>query len=384
MKNIWYFGLEPLKERYTYQLSNLWMPNSFKKYNVNFHSIQGKLNTGKEIRVGAVLDAIGRGQYSLSQCNNFLEKIRTSEVKEGDVIFLQDYWTSGVSSIFYALDSYGYKDIKVYAMLHAQSVDEYDFTYLMKDWMRYYELGLDKRMTGIFVGSTIHKEQLRQAGFTAPIHVVSLPLDLQDVLKTAPDDKIKQNNVIYTSRLDKEKNPYFLLEVAKRFLRENQDWKFILTTSGTNFRSSVPGAVEDLENYAKKDKRFILKKNLSKEEYYYELKQAKIQFNCSLQDYVSWTSLEADAFQCNLVYPDFRSFKEMYFIENKYKPFNIDSAIEALNKSINSNDNNKVELALLSDWGRKLEAYIVSNDYNGSELNIWHEYEYIKKLINAR
>lgn len=384
MKNIWYFGLEPLKERYTYQLSNLWMPNAFKKYNVNFYSIQGKLNTGKEIRVGAVLDAIGRGQYALSQCNNFLEKIRTKQVIDGDVIFLQDYWTSGVSSIFYALDSYGYKNIKVYAMLHAQSVDEYDFTYAMKNWMRYYELGLDKRMTGIFVGSTIHKEQLRQAGFTAPIHVVSLPLDLQDVLKTAPDDKIKQNNVIYTSRLDKEKNPYFLLEVAKRFLRENQDWKFILTTSGTNFRSNVLGAVEDLENYAKKDKRFILKKNLSKEEYYYELKQAKIQFNCSLQDYVSWTSLEADAFQCNLVYPDFRSFKEMYFIENKYKPFNIDSAIEALNKSINSNDNNKVELALLSDWGRKLEAYIVSNDYNGSELNIWHEYEYIKKLINAR
>jgi hypothetical protein len=79
----------------------------------------------------------------LSQCNNFLDKIRTAKVKDGDVIFLQDYWTSGIDSIFYALDSYGYKNIKVYAMLHAQSVDEYDFTYMMKDWMRFYELGLD-------------------------------------------------------------------------------------------------------------------------------------------------------------------------------------------------------------------------------------------------
>jgi hypothetical protein len=35
---------------------------------------------------------------------------------------------------------------------------------------------LDKRMTGIFVGSTIHRDQLREAGFEAPIHVVSLPL----------------------------------------------------------------------------------------------------------------------------------------------------------------------------------------------------------------
>jgi glycosyltransferase involved in cell wall biosynthesis len=252
----------------------------------------------------------------------------------------------------------------------------------MKDWMRFYELGLDNRMTGIFVGSTIHKEQLRAAGFKAPIHVVSLPLDLQDVLKTAPDIRIKKNNVIYTSRLDKEKNPYFLLEVANEFLTQNKDWNFILTTSGTNFRSSVKGVVEDLENYAKQNKRFVLKKNLTKQEYYYELSEAKIQFNCSLQDYVSWTALEADAFRCNLVYPNFRSFEEMYHLKNKYTPFSINSAVKALNKSKDKNDKNKVELAILSDWGRRLEAHIVSNDYDGAELNIWHEYEYIKRIIN--
>ena len=111
MKNIWYFGLEPLKERYTYQLSNMWMPNTFKDYDVNFIPIEGTLNTGKEIRVGAVLDAVGRGQYALSQCANFLDKIRTNKVKEGDVIFLQDFWTSGIDSIFYALDLYRYNNM---------------------------------------------------------------------------------------------------------------------------------------------------------------------------------------------------------------------------------------------------------------------------------
>jgi hypothetical protein len=46
-----------------------------------------------------------------------------------------------------------------------------------------YELGLDKRMTGIFVGSTtVHKQQLREAGFNAPIHVVSLPIHKQATL----------------------------------------------------------------------------------------------------------------------------------------------------------------------------------------------------------
>lgn len=380
MKNIWYFGLEPLKERYTYQLSNVWIPNTFKDYDVNFIPIEGTLNTGKEIRVGAVLDAVGRGQYALSQCANFLDKIRNNQVKEGDVIFLQDFWTSGIDSIFYALDLYGYKDIKVYGMLHAQSVDEYDFTYDMKDWMRFYELGLDKRMSGIFVGSTIHKMQLREAGFNAPIHVVSLPLDYQDVIKTAPKKVVKQNTIIYTSRLDKEKNPYFLLAVAERFLKENPDWNFIVTTSGTRFRSNLPYVTDALYKLSKQQPRFILKQNLTKEEYYYELKRAKIQFNCSLQDYVSWTSLEADAFRCVLVYPDFRSFKEMYGIPYKYTAFDIDNALEVL-KMATQGDNYISALSQMSDLGRRLEGWIVANDYQDSELNIWHEKQYIENLI---
>lgn len=380
MRNIWYFGLEPLRERYTYQLSNVWMPNTFKKYDVKFMPIEGALCTGKEIRVGAVLDAVGRGQYALSQCSYFLEKIRNNQVKEEDVIFLQDFWTSGIDSIFYALDLYGYKDIKVYGMLHAQSVDEYDFTYSMKDWMRFYELGLDKRMSGIFVGSTVHKLQLREAGFQAPIHVVSLPLHYEDVIKTAPKKVVKQNTVIYTSRLDKEKNPYFLLSVAKRFLNDNPDWNFVVTTSGSQFRSNLKYVVDELYKLSKEQPRFILKNNLSKEEYYYELKRAKIQFNCSLQDYVSWTSLEADAFRCVLVYPNFRSFKEMYDISYKYTPFNIESALETL-KIATTGDNYVSSLSQMADLGRRLEGWIVANDYNGPELNIWHEKEFIERLI---
>ena len=264
MKTIWYFGLEPLKERYTYQLSSIWMPNSFKDYKLNFVPIEGELQTGKEIRVGSVLDAIGRGQYTLSQCSNFLEKIRKSKIKENDIILLQDFWTSGISSIFYALDSYGYKNIKVYAMLHAQSVDEYDFTYSMKNWMRYYELGLDSRLSSIFVGSTIHKNQLREAGFKTPIHVVSLPLDIKDVKKTMPDEIIKKNIVIYTSRLDKEKNPYFLLEVIKKFLNKNLDWEFIITTSATKLKSSLSNVIDDFEKLSLKQPRLKLMNNLSK------------------------------------------------------------------------------------------------------------------------
>lgn len=379
MKNLFYFGLEPLKERYTYQLSNKWMPNAFKSKPFRFIPMSG-IENDNNIKVGQVLDAVGRGKYAMQQCSNFLDKIQAGEVKKGDVIFLQDYWTAGIESIFYALDLYRIKDIKVYAMLHAQSVDEYDFTYQMKDWMRLYELGLDKKMTAIFVGSTIHKQQLREAGFQSPIHVVSLPLDYQDVSETINHAGAKENTVIHTSRLDKEKNPFFLLKVAQRFLKENKDWRFVITTSGNEFKSNLPNVINELKKYAKQEPRFVLLNNLTKEQYYQELSKAKIQFNCGLQDYVSWTSLEADTFNCNLVYPNFRSFKEIYHIKHKYEPFNTESALEQL-KIASKEDSKESELAKLSDIGRKLEAWIVSTNYQGAELNIWHEKEYIKQLL---
>ena len=53
MKNLFYFGLEPLKERYTYQLSNKWMPNAFKSKPFRFIPMSGVKNDNN-IKVGQV------------------------------------------------------------------------------------------------------------------------------------------------------------------------------------------------------------------------------------------------------------------------------------------------------------------------------------------
>ena len=144
-------------------------------------------------------------------------------------------------------------------MLHAQSVDEYDFTYPMRKWMRGFELGLDKRMTGIFVGSSIHKEQLRTAGFEAPIHVVSLPFGLTQTLNKLPDydsNSERKPFVVYSSRLDKEKNPFFMMEVAQEFLDIHPEWEWHVTTSGKELRSMLPGVIDELRKLAKQEPRF--------------------------------------------------------------------------------------------------------------------------------
>lgn len=385
MKRVFYFGLEPLKARYTYQLSKEWMPNAFAEYSsqIEFVDVPGEFDPDQQIKVGAVLDAVGRGKFAMSQCSNFLDMLNRDEVREGDVIFLQDYWHPGIESILYALDLYGIK-VELYAMLHAQSVDEYDFTYPMAPWMRGFELGLDNRMTGIFVGSTIHKEQLRSAGFKAPIHVVSLPLDLKATMAKLPNfpQITKSNTVVYSSRLDKEKNPFFMMQVAKEYLSINPNWEWHVTTSGKEFKSMLPGVIEALEALAAKEPRFKLLKNLSKEQYYTELASAKIQFNSSLQDYVSWTVLESMTFDCTPVFPDFRSFPELITESYLYKAFDVASAIHVLEYAAQVTYHGK-NLPVISDTGRRLEAYIVANGIE-HEVNIWHEYEYIKHLLESK
>lgn len=393
MKNIFYFGLEPLKARYTYQLSKEWMPATFAPYEkagkLKFIEVAGEFDPDQQIKVGAVLDAVGRGKFAMSQCSNFLDMLNIDQVKDGDVLFLQDYWHPGIESILYALDLYGI-NVKIYAMLHAQSVDEYDFTWPMRSWMRGFELGLDNRMTGIFVGSSIHKEQLRAAGFKAPIHVVSLPIHKEATLNKLPNysDAMahgivkKKDTIVYSSRLDKEKNPFFMLKVAEEFLSQKPDFEWHVTTSGKEFRSMLPGVIDAMYELAEKQPRFKLLNGLTKEEYYLELATCRIQFNTSLQDYVSWTVIEATAFGADIVYPNFRSFPEFIDANRMYKPFDVQSAIDTIHDVLDS-PKTHYDIVDTSDLGRRMEGYIIANDYD-KELCVWHEKEYCTQLLNEQ
>jgi len=387
MKKIFYFGLEPLKARYTYQLSKEWMPATFAPYEktgaIKFIDVEGEFDPDQQIKVGAVLDAVGRGKFAMSQCSNFLDMLNRDEVSNGDVIFLQDYWHPGIESILYALDLYGI-NVEIYAMLHAQSVDEYDFTWPMRKWMRGFELGLDKRMTGIFVGSTIHRDQLREAGFEAPIHVVSLPLHKELTLAKYPAYSAlspRENKIVYSSRFDKEKNPFFMMKVAESFLNDNPSYVWHVTTSGKSFKSMVPGVIDAMEELARTQPRFKLLSNLSKEEYYHELATARIQFNSSLQDYVSWTVLESTCFGCDVVFPNFRSFPEFIPENRMYTPFSVVDAVQVLDRVCNNDYNRYYNFADIADLGRRIEAYIIVNGVT-EELNVWHEKEYCQHLIN--
>lgn len=389
-KNLWYFGIEPYKARYSGQLSTKWMPEAFglQSDKVNFVDIPGEFDETQEIKVGAVLDAVGRGKYAMSQCANFLSLLNEDNVKDGDIIFLQDFWTPGIESIFYALDLYGYKNIKFYARNWAQSSDEYDFTFGMRKWMRHYELGLAERLSGMFVGSTLHRDLLRQDGYTCPIHVVSMPVSADEIRSKVPnwEERLKEpkkNVVMFSSRLDKEKNPFFMLEVAKAFLEHNPYFEWHVTTSGKSLRSMLPGVLDAFRSYAKEESRFKLMEGLTKEEYYEELASNAVIFNSSLQDWVSFTIVEGTAFGIDVVYPNFRGFPEQVPAERMYTPFDIKSAVNVLNNTIADvyyGGSTNYGIVERSDLGRRTEAWIVATNPE-FELNIWHEAELCNELL---
>lgn len=383
---LFYFDLEPVENRYTQQLSEDWMPYSFEKSipaDWNWIRVKGNSTTSlMQINVGQVLDATGRSIYAMEQCIQFMTFIREGKVKNGDVLFFQDFWTPGIESIFYTLEMYEIKT-RNYAMLHAQSVDEFDFTYAMRNWMRPFELGIDKKMTAIFVGSQIHKDQLRAAGFEAMIHVLSLPFGRSIELKRKDRSELmgnKKNQVVFTSRFDFEKNIMLMLSVAEDFLRHKTDWAWIITTGAKDIRSNDQFIIDKIKKLEEKNIGFKVIRNISKDQYYDTLAESKIQFNSSLQDYVSWTLLEATTFKCFPVYPDFRSFPEILPKWNLYDAFKKDEAVTKLIQFSNVSFNYEESyISELSEIGLLLESYIMFNDWKEHELNIWQQKEYIQE-----
>ena len=81
-----------------------------------------------------------------------------------------------------------------------------------------------------------------------------------------------------------------------------------------------------------------------------------------------------------MVFPNFRSFPEFIPSNRLYTPFNVSSAVIRLHEVMRQHQPN-YNIAYLADLGRQMEGYIVANGIE-QEINIWHEAEYCKHLLN--
>jgi len=266
-----YLPLESYRERYTYLMSseNGWMEQRFKELGVDFYRVSGKtLSNTKFVETGIVLDYFGRAYYSLLQNAEVVRLIKEGVIKDGDILYYEDFWTPGMEAVQYAAELAGIK-LDIYAMLHAQTVDKYDFTVKLKKWMRHYEIGQSKFMKGIFVSSEYLQDLCTEAGLDN-VFKVGLPYNKDFILQNFLNESIKKKNqVIFSSRFDEEKNPLFFVEFAKYCKQQGEDFEFIFTSSAKEFKSNSEYIKRKMIE-AEKEGIIKIKTNLTKKEYYIE------------------------------------------------------------------------------------------------------------------
>lgn len=329
-RTLFYVPLEGYKERYTSQWAapkTGWLERNWIKDRIQYRRIEGQLSEAemnKPITKGVVLDPLKRSKWCFSQISQILDLMNEGQITDNDVLLFDDFWTPGIEALPYAFDLFGVHP-KMYAFLHAQSVDQYDFTYRMRDWMRPFETGIGAALAGIFVCCPTLKDLVVLGGIapTEKVWVTGHPFNSEEVMERMPDHyregpktwKISRlPRVVWSSRWDREKDPHTFLKAAEKVIYTSANYvQFIICTGAKELRSNDSNLLVLLKKYIERFPRNIyLAEGLTKEQYYQILATSKIQVNTALQDWVAITLLEASVAGCYPIYPEFRSFPETF------------------------------------------------------------------------
>ena len=335
-------GLEPYEGRYTLQLQD-WSERAFKRRGIDYVVVPGTtIDNTKAIQVGQVLDAHGRSYFAMSQMMNLVQMMRNGEVTGEDVVFFEDMFQPGMESLPYIMDQIPAEQRpQVWIRCLAQAVDPDDFVHVwgMGKWMSLYEEMCNEFVTGVLASNEEMVAHMKIANWKAPLYNVSgLAFDktevqerVKDVLKSWDQ---RENRVVFTARFDQEKQPDFYMDMIEEWYATpgTPEVEFAILQGGP-LRSNNP---KYIERARKMEERGQLKiyENLKKDEYYNIVNNSKVLFNCALQDWTSNTVSEADALGCNVLFPAYRSFPEIFAncYERMYIPWSINDAMNKLEK----------------------------------------------------
>ena len=309
---LWYLPLPAYKERYTEYLSS---PDGIfehfvRKYDIACITIRpsSKIHT---IKSGFVLDANVMCNWGFAQTSKVVSYIMDGTIQEGDTIYFEDFWHPGMELIPYALSLKGLMGkVKLCALLHAQSVDPYDFTAkMMMPWIRHFENAWGQCLDCIFVMSPDLASSVEAGIACQRVETIGMPFDSNLLWEqynptTATDiGSTRDRQVVYSSRFDEEKDPLFFLKVVDEVLKISDKIKFKILT-GLAVLKGQREALELLADmYVTFPERIQVCTGLSKQEYYRYLATSAVQMNTANQDFVSWTLLEATTFGCVPFYP---------------------------------------------------------------------------------
>lgn len=346
-----YMGLESYESRYTLQLTK-WATTTMNRRGVDYVIVPGlTIDDSQAISVGQVLDAHGRSFFAMSQMMNLVQMMKNGEVTGEDIIFFEDMFQPGIESLPYIMQQIPEKDRpKVWVRCLAQSIDPDDFVHVwgMAPWMSKYEHMVNDFATGVLASNEEMVAHMKIAGWTAPIYNISgLTFDKEEVrsrVSALPSWNERVKRVAFAARFDQEKQPNFFMDLVEQ---HHTSMEFAILQGGP-LRSNNPDYVVRARQLEAQGKLKIYE-NLKKNEYYALLASSRVLFNCALQDWVSNTVSEADALGCNVLFPAYRSFPEVFANDASrlYVPWSQDDASTKLLKLI---DTPSPHIGKISDW----------------------------------
>ena len=358
-------GLEPYEGRYTLQLTN-WSKRAFEKHNIDYVIVPGEtIDNTKAIQVGQVLDAHGRSYFAMSQMMNLVQMMRNGEVTGEDVIFFEDMFQPGMESLPYIMDQIPEEERpKVWIRCLAQAIDPDDFVHVwgMSKWMSLYEEMCNEFVTGVLASNEELVAHMKIANWKAPIYNISgLAFDKTEVQLRVGEVKPwenRQNRVVFAARFDQEKQPGFFMDLIDKWYDTpgNPEVEFCIVQGGP-LRSNNPHFVDRAKSLHELG-RLTIYENLKKNHYYDIVNRSKVLFNCALQDWTSNTVSEADALGCNVLFPAYRSFPEIFNNDHTrmYVPWSIEDATNKLKPLL---DAPHKDLGKISDWtSATIDRYI--------------------------
>ena len=341
-----YLPLESYEERYTSQLCK-WNTDRFDKRGIDYTIVHGRdLREDDKINVGQVLDAHGRSYYSLHQMAKLVSLLHDGDFTNDDVIFSEDLFQPGFAALPYILAQLPlHKRPRIFTRCLAQSIDPDDFVHPMRNWMRQFEMLVDKTVDGILMANTEMGPHMRIAMFEAPLYVTGLPFDKEEVKKRVTEGLAipspltplseRKKRVVFSSRWDKEKQPWFYMDLIEKFHeQQGEDMpEFVITTGAAKLRSTNQEYIDRARDLEKRGLLTICE-GLSKTTYYHMLANSQIQFNCARQDWQSNTLNEASALGTYSLCAAFRSFPQALNNNARFlfSPWSLEDANEKMCK----------------------------------------------------
>ena len=371
MRKLYYMGLEPYEGRYTLQLQE-WSERAFKRRDIDYIIVPGTtIDNTRAIQVGQVLDAHGRSYFAMSQMMNLVQMMRNGEVTGADVVFFEDMFQPGIESLPYIMDQIPAEQRpQVWIRCLAQAVDPDDFVHVwgMGKWMSLYEEMCNEFVTGVLASNEEMIAHMKIANWRAPLYNVSgLAFDKGEVQERVNNDitpfKDRSRRVVFAARWDQEKQPDFFMDIAEAYPEEDIEFAVL---QGGPLRSNNPKYIDRARALEAAGKIRIYE-DLGKNDYYNILNDSRVLFNCALQDWTSNTVSEADALGCNVLFPAYRSFPEIFANDHTrlYVPWSKEDATVKMHQLLAEPHK---DLGKISDWtGATIDRYIDIMSGNGEQ-----------------